>query len=237
VTWLANNKKHLLEGSKTMSKAGFAIFTWALVTGMAMAESSLTTWQAIGMSLFVYAGSAQLAALPLMAGNFPFWTIFLTAAVVNLRFVIFSAGLQPFFKDRTLWKRSILGYLNGDLTFALLMSRYPQYRADPSHLPFFLGMSLTNWTIWQIGSLLGIFLAGAVPDAWGLGFAGTLALIAILLPMLDGLSMRLSALTALAVALAANDLPYKLSIVLAVLAAIAVGIASDRLIRQRSDAS
>jgi predicted branched-subunit amino acid permease len=224
VTWLSNNKKHLLEGSKTMSKASFAIFTWALVTGMAMAESSLTTWQAIGMSLLVYAGSAQLAALPLMAGDFPFWTIFLTAAVVNLRFVIFSAGLQPFFKDRTLWKRSILGYLNGDLTFALLM-------------PFFLGMSLTNWTIWQTGSLVGIFLAGVVPDAWGLGFAGTLALIAILLPMLDGLSMRLAALTALMVALAANDLPYKLSIVLAVLAAIAVGIASDRLIRQRKGAS
>ena len=148
-----------------------------------------------------------------------------------------SAGLQPLFKDRTLWKRSILGYLNGDLTFALLMSRYPQNRAEPSQLPFFLGMSLTNWTIWQTGSLVGIFLAGAVPDAWGLGFAGTLALIAILLPMLDGLSMRLAALTALVVALAANDLPYKLSIVLAVLAAIAVGIASDRLIRQRKRVS
>jgi predicted branched-subunit amino acid permease len=130
-----------------------------------------------------------------------------------------------------------LGYLNGDLTFALLMSRYPQYRAEPSQLPFFLGMSLTNWTIWQTGSLVGIFLAGVVPDAWGLGFAGTLALIAILLPMLDGLSMRLAAITALVVALAANDLPYKLSIVLAVLAAIAVGIASDRLIRQRKGVS
>ncbi len=214
-----------------MSKAGFAIFTWALVTGMAMAESSLTTWQAIGMSLMVYAGSAQLAALPLMAGDFPFWTIFLTAAVVNLRFVIFSAGLQPFFKDRTLWKRSVLGYLNGDLTFALLMSRYPQYRQDPSHLPFFLGMSLTNWTIWQIGSLVGILMAGMIPDSWGLGFAGTLALIAILLPMLDGLPTRLAALSALVIALVANDLPYKLSIVLAVMVAIGVGIASDRLMK------
>jgi predicted branched-subunit amino acid permease len=233
VTWLSNHKKYLLEGSQTMSKAGFAIFTWALVTGMAMAESSLTTWQAIGMSLLVYAGSAQLAALPLMAGDFPFWTIFLTAAVVNLRFVIFSAGLQPFFKDRTLWKRSFLGYMNGDLTFALLMSRYPQYRADPSHLPFFLGMALTNWTIWQIGSLVGIFVAGVVPDSWGLGFAGTLALIAILLPMLDGLPTRLAALSALIVALLANDLPYKLSIVCAVVVAIVVGIASDRLIKTK----
>jgi predicted branched-subunit amino acid permease len=93
-------------------------------------------------------------------------------------------------------------------------------------------MSLTNWSVWQIGSLVGIFLAGAVPDSWGLGFAGTLALIAILLPMLDQLSARLAALSALLVALLANDLPYKLSIVLAVVAAILVGIMCDRFIKK-----
>jgi predicted branched-subunit amino acid permease len=237
VIWFSNNKKYLLEGSKTMSKAGFAIFTWALVTGMAMAESSLSTSQAIGMSFLVYAASAQLAALPLIAGDFPLWTIFVTAIIVNLRFVVFSAGIQPYFKNKSFWKRSVLGYLNGDLNFALFMSRFPKYQKNPTHLPFFLGMSLTNWSIWQIGSLVGIFLAGAVPDAWGLGFAGTLALIAILLPMLDHLSARLAALSALLVALLADGLPYKLSIVLAVIVAILVGIMCDRFIKkERSNA-
>jgi len=127
--------------------------------------------------------------------------------------------------------------LNGDLNFALFMSRFPKYQKDPSHLPFFLGMSLTNWSIWQIGSLTGIFVAGAVPDSWGLGFAGTLALIAILLPMLDQLSARLAALSALLVALLANDLPYKLSIVLAVVVAIFVGIMCDRFIKREGGAT
>jgi predicted branched-subunit amino acid permease len=188
------------------------------------------------MSLLVYAGSAQLAALPLIAGDFPLWTIFVTAIIVNLRFIIFSAGIQPYFKNRSFWKRSVLGYLNGDLNFALFMSKFPRHQKDPSHLPFFLGMSLTNWSIWQIGSLVGIFLAGAVPDSWGLGFAGTLALIAILLPMLDHLSARLAALSALLVALLANDLPYKLSIVLAVIVAILVGIMCDRFTKKERSA-
>jgi predicted branched-subunit amino acid permease len=117
------------------------------------------------------------------------------------------------------------------------MSRFPKYQKDPSHLPFFLGMSLTNWTIWQTGSLAGIFLAGVVPDSWGLGFAGTLALIAILLPMLDQLSARLAALSALLVALLANDLPYKLSIVLAVIVAILVGIMCDRFNKKERGAT
>ena len=234
--WSAEQMKTMRDGSKTMSKAGFAIFTWALVTGMAMAESSLSTAQAIGMSFLVYAASAQLAALPLIAGDFPLWTIFVTAIIVNLRFVVFSAGIQPYFKNRSFWKRSVLGYLNGDLNFALFMSRFPKYQKDPSHLPFFLGMSLTNWSIWQIGSLAGIFLAGAVPDSWGLGFAGTLALIAILLPMLDHLSARLAALSALLVALLADGLPYKLSIVLAVIVAILVGIMCDRFTKKERGA-
>jgi len=122
-----------------MSKAGFAIFTWALVTGMAMAESSLSATQAIGMSFLVYAGSAQLAALPLIAGDFPLWTIFVTAIIVNLRFIIFSAGIQPYFKNRSFWKRSVLGYLNGDLNFALFMSKVPKIPKRPISFTVFLG--------------------------------------------------------------------------------------------------
>ncbi len=210
-----------------MGHSGFAVFTWALVTGIAMAKSDITTAEAVGMSLLVYAGSAQLAALPLIAGNFPFWTIFLTAIIVNLRFVIFSAGIQPYFKDKSYWKRSILGYINGDLTFALFMSRYPSADGNPSHAPFFIGMAAANWTVWQTGSLAGIFLASFIPGSWGLAYAGTLALIAILLPMLDGWSLRLAAVAAAVAALATVDLPYKLNIVVAVLVAITVGIVSE----------
>jgi len=228
LVWSERYRTATWDGVKTMARSGFAIFTWALVTGVAMAKSGLTTGEAVGMSFLVYAGSAQLAALPLIAGGFPIWTIWLTAAIVNLRFVISSAGIQPHFKDRAFWKRSVLGYFNGDLNFAFFMARYPEPNGDRTALPFFLGMSLTNWGIWQTGSLFGIYLAGLIPEAWGLGFAGTLALIAILLPMVDHGSAMLTALVAAVVALLTVNLPYKLNLVLAVLTAILVGVLMDR---------
>ncbi|MGT2492360.1 AzlC family ABC transporter permease [Cupriavidus basilensis] len=66
------------------------------------------------------AGSAQLSVLPLFAAGLPLWTVWLTAAIVNLRFVIFSAGLQPHFSYLPLWRRTLLGSFNGRPAFRLL---------------------------------------------------------------------------------------------------------------------
>ena len=231
--WSVQQRAAFFEGSQRMSRAGFAIFTWALVTGVAMAESGIGVAESVGISLLVYAGSAQLAALPLILGNFPIWTIWLTAVVVNLRFVISSAGLQPHFKEKSLWQRFVIGYLNGDLTFAFFISRYPVVIQDKSRLPFYLGMALTNWVIWQTGSMLGIFLSGFVPESWGLGFAGTLALIGIVLPMIESRSARYAAVTAAMVAVLAISLPYKLNLILAILSAVVVGITTDRLLKTK----
>ncbi len=207
-----------------MRRSAPAVATWGLVTGIAMAKSGLTIGQSIGMSLMVYAGSAQLAALPLIAGGFPLWTILVTAFIVNLRFVIFSAGIHSHFKDRRFWQRTVLGYLNGDLTFAMFLSRYPRAERKPEELHYFLGMSLTNWSMWQLGSVCGIVFAAFIPDSWGLGFAGVLALIAITVPMIQGRAAIFAALVAAFISVLAYGLPYKLNLLLAVIAAILVGL-------------
>ena len=90
---------------RDFSPAVLAIVSWGLVTGIAMSKSVLTLPQALGMSLLCYAGSSQLAVLPLLAAKLPLWTVLLTAAMVNLRFVIFSAGLAPHFSYLPMWRR------------------------------------------------------------------------------------------------------------------------------------
>jgi predicted MFS family arabinose efflux permease len=87
-----------LRGLRVVAPALVATGRWGLVTGVAMVKIGLTQSQALGMSLLVFAGSAQLAALPLIAADAPIWVVLLTATVVNLRFVIFSAGLYPYFR-------------------------------------------------------------------------------------------------------------------------------------------
>jgi predicted branched-subunit amino acid permease len=233
--WPPEERLAFEDGLRVMSRSVVTIFTWALVTGLAMGKSALTIWQALGMSLLVFAGTAQLAALPLIALGLPVWTILLTAFVVNLRFVIFSIGMQAHFRVLPLWRRAILGYFTADFGYLMYTSRYPDPH-PPEETPaarryriaFMYGLTSGNWSIWQLGSISGIILAGHIPQSWGLEFAGTLALIAIIVPMLDRAAARWAAGVAAIVAVLSMSLPLKLNIVLAIIAAIAVGIVSDR---------
>ena len=123
-----------------MSHSGVTILTWGFVTGIAMAKSTLTVHQALAMSLLVYAGSSQLAALPLIAVGLPIWMILITSFMVNLRFVIFSLGLQAHFSYLPLWRRIFVGYSTADFGYLLYIKRYPkpqtaqELRADHQHL-------------------------------------------------------------------------------------------------------
>jgi predicted branched-subunit amino acid permease len=233
--WPRDERVAFQDGLRTMSSSVVTIFTWALVTGLAMGKSTLTLWQAISMSLLVFAGTAQLAALPLIALGLPIWTILMTAFVVNLRFVIFSIGMQAHFCFLPLWRRATLGYFTADFGYLMYTARYPDAHppeesatARRSRIAFMYGLTCGNWGIWQLGALLGIALAGQIPQSWGLEFAGTLALIAIIVPMLDRAAARWAAAAAALVAVLSMGLPFKLNIVLAIIAAIVVGIVSDR---------
>jgi predicted branched-subunit amino acid permease len=230
MTWSVAERQAAVAGMRTLLRGSFALVAWGLVTGIAMSSSTLSVAQAVGMALLVYGGSAQLAALPLIAGNFPIWTVLLTGAVVNLRFVIFSAALHPHFKQHSFWRRALLGYLNGDLTFVLFMARYAGQERNPLREPYFVGLAVANWAVWQVGILSGIFLGTTIPQAWGLSFAGTLALLAIVVPLVDRPSMVLAAFGAALVAIFGAALPFKLNLVLAVVVAMFVGVASDKFL-------
>lgn len=207
-----------------------ATFSWGLVTGVAMSKSVLTVPEAIGMSLLVYAGSAQLAVLPLFAAGLPIWTVWLTAAVVNLRFVIFSAALQPHFSYLPLWRRTLLGSFNGDLHFVYFMQRYSASTGyEPGKEGFFWGMALTNFVMWQVSSLIGIVLASLFPDSWGLALAGTLALIPVMISTINSRSVMMAVVVSAVLALLCFDLPYRLGLVVAVIGAIAAGMVTDEL--------
>jgi len=217
------------EGARFFAPSLPAVFSWGLVTGVAMSKSVMTVPEAIGMSLLVYAGSAQLSVLPLFAAGLPLWTIWLTAAMVNLRFVIFSAALQPHFSYLPLWRRTLLGFYNGDLHFVYFMQRYSKPGYEPGKEGYFWGMALTNFAMWQTSSIIGILLASLFPDSWGLALAGTLALIPVMIATISSRSTLLAVVVSAVLALLCFDLPYRLSLVVAVVGAIAAGMASDDL--------
>ena len=169
-------------GFDDLMPAAPGIFAWGLVTGVAMVKSGLTIPQALGMTFAVFAGSAQLSALPLIAAAAPVWVIFVTALVVNLRFVIYSAAIRHEFAHLS-WRRKLLiGYLTGDIGFVKFMERLQRDPLFPHKDWTMLGSSVGNWLAWQVGSCIGIFAAAFFLPLWGLGLAGFLAVLVLLIP-------------------------------------------------------
>ncbi len=210
-----------------MAGTAIGIAAWGLITGVAMGKSGLPLPLMAFMSLVVFAGSAQLAVLPLMVSGAPVWVVWATALCINLRFMIFSAQWRAYFIGYPLGMRLRLAYFTADLNYVLFMRRFPQPRPAPEHLPYFWGGVALNWTSWQVPSLIGIFLADAVPVHWGIGFAGTLALLGIGASLLHGRATAVAGGVAACAAVAAYALPFKLNIVVAIATAVAIGLLID----------
>jgi predicted branched-subunit amino acid permease len=217
------------EGVRVGAPTLFGIGAWGLVVGVAMINSGLSLAQALGMTLLVFAGSAQLASLPLIAAGAPVWVVFATALVVNLRFVIFSALLAPHFVHLPWKQRFLLGYVSGDITVNLFQQRFPTEAPAPGKVSFLKGLIIPNWFAWQTGSVIGIFLGSMVPPHWGLGLAGTLAIICILVPAALTRASLVGVVVAGAVAVLAHGMPYKLGLLAAVLVGMLCAMAVEEL--------
>ena len=147
-------------GARDMAGVSLGIGAWGLVTGMAMVKSGIGLGFSLLMTVIVFAGSAQLASLPLLVSGAPLWVIWMTALCVNLRFVIFSAGWRAYFGHLPVWRRLRRSYFSADLNYVCFMQRFPQPATDAEHRAYFWGGVVINWTAWQVLSLLGTILTG-----------------------------------------------------------------------------
>ena len=115
------------------------------------------------------------------------------------------------------------------------MRRFPEPRPAPGQLPYFWGGVTLNWVSWQAASLIGIFAAHAIPTEWGVGFAGTLALLGLLCSLLGSRPSFIAAVVAGGAAVAAYALPLRLNILVAIAAAVVIGLVIDHTTPRRAE--
>lgn len=229
-------------GAREMAGISVGLTVWSFMTGVAMIKSGMSITEAVAMSLLVFAGSAQLAAIPLIAADAPLWVILATAFCVNLRFVVFSLHLRDYFMFMPRFRRLWTGYFTGDVTYVLYTRRFPRpaetERQRRAQMAYLWGGNCCNWVFWQSFGMAGIFLGAALPERWGLEFAGTLALLAVACSLATTRMRALSALIAAAAAVALFGLPYRLNIVAAIVVAVALSLFIEpRLMKRQEGAS
>ena len=114
------------------------------------------------------------------------------------------------------------------LNLVVFQKAWRSGRREPGQVPYLLGGAVTSWTIWQSGTLVGIFLSAMVPTSWGLGFAGTLSMLGIAYSLLNDRVAWVAAIVSAAAAVAAFALPLKLNILVAIAAAVAASLVMAR---------
>ncbi|SHG74211.1 Predicted branched-chain amino acid permease (azaleucine resistance) [Halobaculum gomorrense] len=206
------------------------IVPFALVAGVAGVEAGLTPLQTAGLSVVVFAGASQLAAIELLGQDAALGVVVLTVVVVNLRMLMYSASIAPYFRDLSARVRAGCAYLLTDQAYALALARYAsdRDREGTTRRPYYyLGVALTLWVVWQVGTVVGVVFGAAVPDGWRLGFAVPLVFLALLVPAVSDAPSLAAALVAAAVAVAGAGLPFNAGLIVGAVGGVATGIAVD----------
>ena len=212
------------EGIRASSGVAPGIAAWGLMTGVAMIKSGMSVVEAVAMTLFVYAGSSQLAAIPLIVAGAPAWVVWATSFCVNLRFVVFSLHLRTYLMHLPRWRRLTNGFLTADMSYALFTKRYPEPATEPGERlaqeAYLAGNYFLTWCAWVGASLVGIGVGNMVPADWGLGFAGVLCLVGIVCSLANTPMRIFAAAVSGIAAIAAYALPLKLNVVVAIAIAV-----------------
>ncbi len=212
------------DGLLAMAPLALGIAPFGLVVGATAVEEGLSLAQAAGLSLFVFAGASQLAAIDLLGDGAPLLVVIATALVINLRMVMYSASLAPHVRDVPTRRRLAMSYLLVDQAYALSITRWER-RTDPpgARVAFYLAVAVPLWTIWQVTTLLGAVAGSQLPDGIPLSFTIALVFLAVLVPSLTDRPRNVAALVAGAVAISAQGLPADMALIVGALCGIAAG--------------
>lgn len=207
------------------------VATFGLISGVAMVGSGMTPFTAMVMSLATYAGTAQLAALQLLAAGAPIAVILLAAVVLNLRFALYSLSMAPHLSEATTSRKWLYSYLLSDNGYAHFITRYASHPEEGGKAGYYLGACTVIWTTWQTATAVGIAVGAGVPAHLRLEFTVTLTFFALGISVIRDRALAVAAATAAIVAILALGLPYRLGLLVAAAAGIAAGMATERWTR------
>ena len=219
-----------VSGARAIAPVLLALVPFAVAFGATATGSGLSALEALGMSVFVFAGAAQLAAVPLMSAGASVAIVVLTVLVVNLRLTLYSASLAPHFRRLPLGWKGLLSYLLTDQAYAATITRFDDGQTqEPDKRWYFLGVALAIWVTWQAAAMLGVFLGSWASEGWSLDFVLPLTFIALAVPAVKDRTTGAAALTAGVAAVFAAALPLNLGLIGAALVGVLGGLAMEAL--------
>ncbi len=155
------------------------------VLGVLSAQQQVSWAEMMAMNLFMFAGSAQFVAVEMWQAPLPVWEIVLAVFVINLRYLLIGASLQPVFQSTRLAGKAAMIHLVADENWAVTISEHRKRGATPF---FLLGGGLLLLCAWSVGTLSGNIMGEFItdPEKYALDFAFVAVFAALALSVWRG---------------------------------------------------
>lgn len=217
----------LSDGGRAVAPLLLAVVPFGLVLGVTSAGSLVGGGLGIATSFIIFAGAAQLVTVQLIDSGTSLVVVVITALVVNVRHLMYSAAMASHFSEFPKRSRWALPYLLTDQAFAVSILRY-ETADDPTYKRwYFVGAGFTLWASWQVATITGVVLGAQIPESLGLGFAIPLVFMVLLIPVVQTRPGLIAAIIGGLVAVAATDMPYGLGLVTGAVAGVSAGVAAE----------
>jgi 4-azaleucine resistance transporter AzlC len=157
------------------------------VYGLAARSAGFSPIEAMAMSVIVFAGAAQFAAVGYVAGGLAWPGVILLTALLNARHLLYSAALAPWLKAVPAPRRALMAHLLTDEAFALSIAQFTRLgRADERG--YWIAGIASAFIPWNLATLAGVTLGGEIPDParFGLDVVFPVAMIGLAVGLITG---------------------------------------------------
>ena len=207
-------KTDLFKGMRANIPLAISAMAYGGVFGVISGNQGVSWAEMLAMNVLLFAGSAQLVMIEMWQSPIPVYAIGLAVLVINMRYLLIGASLQPVFADRPLWKKALGMHLVADENWAVTIAAHRNGGTTPT---FLVGGGLLLVCAWSTATLSGNLLGGQIvsPEKWGLDFAFVAVFAALTMSLYQGKDDLFPWVTAAALAVIGEQfLPGKLYIAL-----------------------
>ena len=215
--------KITLKGSVSILPLLIPVVPFGIILGAIGIELGFSVLETFATSFVIFGGASQIVFLQLLSGGASQIIAVSSAFVVNSRHFLYGATLSEYLNKLPMGWKIILSYLLTDQAFAVSNTYFRANENNRLKHYYLLGSGFTLWFIWQISTLLGIFLGSIVPDELGLAYTIPLTFIALLVNYFRKIDHLIVILVSGILSLILFNAPLKSYIILSSLTALFVG--------------
>lgn len=197
--------KQCRNGARANIPLAVSAMTYGGVLGVLSGQQGVSWAELMAMNLLLFAGSAQFVMVEMWGEPLPVIEIGLAVMVINLRYLLIGASLQPVFQGYSFFGKAAMMHLVADENWAVTMVEHRRSGTTPY---FLLGGGLLLVTAWSSATMMGNVLGGFIlePERFALDFAFVAVFAALALSLWQGKGDLLPWLTAGLVALISESL-------------------------------